>query len=667
MSFASLFAVPAPARASTWAALDEVPVQTGELRLAEPIEGAVGFPVKEIDFDARVDGPIATVTVEQVFDNPYDRPIEAVYVFPMPDGAAVHAYRIQVGERTIEGEIREAEAARRAYEAAKSAGRAAALVEEQKPNVFTQSVANILPKQAVRVRFTYVEQLAFEDGGHELVFPLVVGPRYLPADTTDPAPVSAGRYGASGTKVQIGVRLAAGVPLAEVTSPSHVLSERTLDAATREVSVTGVRPDRDFVLRWRTAGDRTYVGLLTHREQKGGYFSLIVQPKLAYESSEITAREVILLIDRSCSMSGIPIMRAREIAESLVRSLGSRDTFDVISFADSAEAYTGHPVPASDGNKEAASTWIGRLEAGGGTQLLGGVTKALLKAPGERRVRQVVVITDGEVGNDDQILNAVGQHAAHNRIFPVGVGASPNRYLLDRLASGARGFASYVAVDESPALAIDRVVRRTSRPYLTGVEIDWGGLSVAEISPRVLPDVYAGQPLLVSGKFTAPGKQTIHVLGRVAGRPVDVPLEVDLGAGEPHEGVAFVWARRAIDDLMASDYTRTDARTKATITRIALEHAIVTPYTSFLAIDQGRIVGNGSPFVVTQTLDTPANRAGTMVAMAPPDPAPDPSPTVSEPPRRYSGGGGGGDLDPITILTMIGALPLAWRLRRRRG
>lgn len=669
---AAALLLPRVVHASSWAALDEVPIRTGELRVAKPQAETIGFPLQRVNAKARVDGVVATVTVEQVFENPFDDAIEAVYLFPMSTGAAVHGYEIQIGERVVRGEIAERDAARRRYEAAKRSGRTAALVESEKPNVFTQSVANIPPRSPIRVRFSYVEQLSYEDGGYELVFPLVVGPRYLPSSTSDPRPIGGQKYGDSGARGTLSVQVAAGVPIVGLESPSHPIQQRTVDETTRQISLSSpTKLDRDFVLRWKTAGNRTYAGLMTHRTDEGGFFNLIIQPKLSYETEEITAREVVFLIDRSGSMAGIPMSHARRVARGLIDGLSPRDTFNVIAFSDSAMTFARHPVSATAEKTRAAKAWIANLYASGGTQLLDGVGRALLKKPRERRVRHVIVVTDGEVGNDDEILNAVARYASHNRIFPVGVGASPNRYLLDRLGADSRGFASYVAVGEAPEAVVERVARRTSRPYLTGLEIDWRGLSVSDVEPKTLPDVYAGKPLVVSGRYEKPTRGTVHLLGRIGGRSVDLPLKVDLNDAKHHEGVALVWAKRRIDTLLASDPLRSTQKVKRAVTKIGLRFGLVTDYTSYVAVDPEGPVSDGAPMVLSQTLDRPANQQDAQPAVAAYRPPPPPNSAPAPAPRRRrswgGGGGGGGDLDPITITTMITSLPLAWQLRRRRS
>lgn len=668
------------AHAGSYAALDEAPAGGGELRLATPgthvdPEGRplIGFPLQATFVDVRIEGPMAQVTVEQTFENPFEGPIEAVYVFPMDDDAAVHAYSFRIGEREVVGRIEERDAARRQYEDARDAGQTAGLLEQAKPNVFVHSLANIAPGEAITVRFEYVVLLDYRhESGYGFHFPMTISPRYVSPDALTPNTVGGGG-GAPGAitvpyvdeglaEVEIVVRADAGVPLRGVESSSHAIDVEADDTRARvTLSEVTTAPDRDFVLNLRTAGDQTLLAALTHRDSElGGYFALMVQPKLQYADGDVTPREVVVLIDVSGSMSGAPIDRARQVAEGLLTSLRPADHFNVVTFASGTDRFSSRPVQADPQRVRDAVQFVRALTAGGGTELDDGLREALYGRPADERVRQVFLLTDGGIGYEEDVLalaqGAVGDDGGVNRVFPVGIGDAPNRYLLDRLAEQARGFASYLDLRGSASDTVDLLARRTAYPYLTDLTIDWGGLPVEDLTPTRLPDVYAGMPVVVSGRFDQPGEGEVVLRGRRGRRTFELPLQLTLPAAEDRPAVAYLWARQRIRALLAQQYGGETTAVRDEVTRLGLRFGLVTPYTSYVAVDESRTV-EGTPQTVGQPNATPSGYGGGRVS------------------GGYGGGssGGGsygdsvgGDLDAPTLALMLFAAVALLR-RRRRG
>jgi Ca-activated chloride channel family protein len=684
-----------PARVANYAAMDEVPVGGGELRLIAPVvaivEGVrretIGFPLKHTAVSAKVGGMMAVYEIEQVFENPFDEPIEAVYVFPLGDKGAVSGYQIAIGERTITGEIQTREQARRTYEQAKAAGHTAGLVEQNKPNVFTQLIANIAPRETIRVKLTYVDLLDYSDGSYELAVPLVVGPRYLPADRVGRTPVASHHAGdpkrggvasipyvdesrASST-VSFTAEIDAGVPLHGIKSPSH-------DIAVTQVSPTRARvtfgradeiPNRDLVVRYTTAGPQTQVGVLTHRAGHEGYFLLTVQPKAAYRTGDITAREVMIVIDRSGSMSGVPIQQAKAVATGILESLTDRDSYNILGFASGVDGMSEGLVRGDAAGKQRGRDYLSRLSTGGGTEMEHGVTAMLTKDPGQDRIRVIYFLTDGFVGNDDVVIAAARGQLGANRIMPVGIGSAPNRYLLDRLAAVGRGFPSYVGISEDPNEVVRSLVLRSAYPYLTDVEIDWGGLRVSDTTPDVIPDVYAGQPLIVSGRYHAPGAGTVKISATIAGRRTIIPLEVQLPNTNSLEPVASLWARRRIEALMreVEPQRGMSEETRDAITQLGLRFHLLTELTSFVAVDRSRVVSNGVTRIVEQPAIVPEGvDPGAAVASSPP---PSPSRSYSYDDGNSGGLFSGGPADDSRrglALAVIALIAIAWMFARRR-
>lgn len=686
-----------------FAAMDEVPVGGGELRLVEPrrtqdasgaIATAIMFPLRHTDVQAKVSGVSAMYTVTQTFENPYDEPIDAVYVFPLGDEAAVTSYAIAIGERTIAGEIKKKEEARATYEEARAQGHTAALLEQEKRNIFRQRIANIAPHEAIQVRMQYIELLGYRDGQYEIAFPLVVGPRYLPAGAVGGAPVGAHHAGQSGrpgvtslpyadariagSTVSFTADVDAGVPVLSVSSPSHQLSVDDVATTRRRIALASAAelPNRDLVVRYRTASDQTMVGLLAHRTGAKGYFTLVVQPKASYRTGDITPREVMIVIDTSGSMDGPPLAQARALANALIDSLRPGDTFNAMAFSGSTNAMAASAIPGDAAGKQTGKSFIASLTSGGGTEMGPAMARALATAPGSDRIRLVYFLTDGFVGNDDMIVRAARGNLRANRIFSVGIGSAPNRSLLNQIAAVGRGFASYLNLTDSAADLAEDLVRRTGFPYLTDVQIDWNGLAVSSVTPRAIPDVYAGMPLVVSGAYTRPGRARITVSATTAGRRVQIPVEIALPDRVDAEPIAALWARKRIDELLFVAGDQVTTETVSQITELGLGFHMVTDYTSFVAVDRTRVVApGGASQIIEQPALAPAG-VNLETAIGPSAPAAPYAGSPSSGRSDSSGGGGwggwgghggGGDVDLLTLLLAVCLVPLAWTLRRIRA
>lgn len=700
-----VLALPRTSYAAQYAAMKEVPVKGGQLRLAKPVsvqvswadgnkrtEQLIAFPLTHTSVSVSVAGMMAQTTVTQTFSNPLKTPMEAVYLFPLGDEAAVSGYEIAIGERVIKGKIKTREAARRIYQRARSKGHTAALLQQEKANVFSQRIANIAPGETIRVRIQYVELLPYKDQRYELVIPMVVGPRYLPAENLgrrpvgshaagNPAPagVASIPYVPPGTpgmpKIDITVRVDAGVVLDQVVSPSHKTTVKRVDATTATATLAaGDRiPNRDFIVRWKPRSTSTMVGLLAHRAKGGGYFVLMVQPKGSYRTGDIAPREVMLLVDVSGSMDGQPLAHAKAVAKGIVQHLSARDTFNVLSFASGVAQMNPKARRATAAGKAEGLRWIDNLKAGGGTELERAVVKMLARKPGADRIRLVYVLTDGYVGNDRVILATARRLLGHNRIFPVGVGSAPNRFLMNRLAEVGRGFPSYVTLRESPQKALNELVRRTTHPYLTDVKIHWGGLKVFDVVPNRTPDVYAGLPLIVAGRYLRPGTGTVRVTATTAGKRITVKLPVTLPAAQAQRPVAHLWARKRIQELMSMNYREIHAKTRQEVTRLGLEFGLVTDFTSYVAVDRTRVIkGHGHYRTVTQPAPTPE---GVNFATAVQGAQSAPTPSGGSGYASSHGGGssssGGADLGETTWLLLLlvagGWMPaIVFAIRRRR-
>jgi len=590
--------------------------------LGQPGEPLREFPLEHTDVVADVAGMVAHVTVTQRFGNPYQEPIEAVYVFPLPQNAAVNDMVMKIGERTIRGLIKKREEAKRIYEEAKAAGKRAALLEQERPNIFTQSVANILPGDTVLITIKYVQDLKYDHGVYEFVFPMVVGPRYIPgspvgrtgggwAPDTDEVPDASRitppvlRPGErSGHDIALELRLNAGVPIRGLRCTSHqvtVVSTGPSGAGVRLSPLDRI-PNKDFILKYEVVGDKPEMALLAHRAEGSGYFMLMIQPKASYTPEEITAKEMIFVVDCSGSMSGEPIAKAKQAMRRFLRGLQPKDTFQVIRFSVTASGLSPQPLPATLENVERGLSYIDGLSGGGGTQMIEGIKAALDYPADPERLRIVAFMTDGYIGNETAILAAIEEKRREARLFAFGVGSSVNRYLLEGMARAGRGDVQFVRPDEETEQVVERFYERISKPYLTDLEVDWKELDVANVEPARIPDLFAAQPVIIKGRYQNPGQEEIVVRGRLAGKPWSQRLKVTLPEREPeHEALGTLWARARIRAFMDRMWRGEQPEIVEQITATALEFRLMSAYTSFVAVEEKVVTEGGE----TRTVQVP--------------------------------------------------------------
>jgi len=578
---------------------------SGELQAKMPgKEKRIPLPLKHTDVTATVSGYVATVNVKQQYHNPYGEKIEAVYVFPLPQNAAVNEFIMTVGKRRIRGIIREREEAKRIYQAAKRRGHVASLLEQQRPNIFTQKVANIEPGKAIDIDIRYFNTLIYTEGVYEFVFPMVVGPRFNPPGSKNGVgAVAWGTHGASGQKTEVHylrpeqrsghdialkIDIDAGVPIEKVWSPSHAVECKAVSDRRTTVQLTAHDriPNKDFVLKYRVAGKTVKGALMVQRKGTGGFFTLLLQPPTDIKLLEESPMEMIFVLDCSGSMSGEPIRVAKEAIERALKRLRPQDTFQLIRFSKSASQFGSKPILATAENVEQALRYLRKLHGCGGTRMIEGIKAALDFPHDETRFRMVSFMTDGFIGNEDQILQAVHQRLGASRIFSFGVGSSPNWFLLDRMALLGQGAVARVGLDgESGLEAVDRYYARIRHPALTDIEIDWGEMGVTDVYPTRIPDLFAGRPVILTGRFSGSGETVVRVRGKVAGKTRELALPVNLTTSEQHPGIPLVWARTRIAELRNRLVCTGDAKWSGQIKQVALTHGLVSDYTSFIAVD----------------------------------------------------------------------------------
>jgi Ca-activated chloride channel homolog len=619
-------------------AMPERPSTPGSLRAQRATGEDLGeFPLQHTSVEAFVDGYLARTVVRQQYANPYKEVIEAVYVFPLGAMAAVHDFVMQVGPRRIVGVVRPREEAERIYRQARERGQTASLLTQERPNIFTQNVANIEPGGSVEITLTTFESLPCEKGTYEYVFPMVVGPRYIPG-TPAPAPETAAPGGQgwappteavpdahritppvlkpgerSGHDIDLTVHLDGGLPVTGVTSVAHRVSTEELGPTSRLVvlSPADAIPNRDFVLRWTVDASKMRFGVLAHREKGDGYFTLMVQPPLEPSDAEVSSREITFILDVSGSMSGLPVETSKSLVRKVLDGLRPDDTFNVFVFSGKEGQLWDAPHPNTPENVLAAKRYLDDLQGSGGTEMLAGVKHALQGEHDPWRLQMYVFCTDGFVGDEGRILALVDKERGGARFFAFGIGSSVNRYLIDGLGRLGGGKAMVVIPRDPNAAqgASERFFECIDSPVLTDAGIDWNGLPVRDVYPERIGDLFAGGTLNLVGRYDGPAEGTAFLTGSVGSKRVRLPIRISLPSEAPERSeLGPVWARYRIADLsdeLIKAETDRQPELAAAITDLAVRYQLASQYTAFVAVDESRVVGDGRPLKVMQPVEMP--------------------------------------------------------------
>ncbi len=590
-------------------------------------EEARAFPLKHTDVVAEVQGNVSRVEVTQTFENPYDEPLEAVYVFPLPDEAAVDDMEIRIGDRVIKGDIKRREEAQEIYDQAVAEGRTAGLLEQERANIFTQSLANIKPGESIDVTIRYTESLKFEGNSYEFVFPMVVGPRYIPGDRIDPKDRSnkdtdqvpdASRITPpvlrpgqrSGHDINVTVTIDAGVPLKAVESTSHKIKMSDVGGK-MQVQLAGgdTIPNKDLVLRYNVKGRETQTTVLSQRDDRGGHFALYLVPAVDYRADEIVPKDVVFLMDTSGSQRGEPLAQSKALMRRFINGLNPNDTFTIIDFANTATKLSEKPLANTIANRKRALQYIERLQANGGTELMNGLNEVLSYPKArEGRLRSVVLLTDGYVGNDQEAIARIQKGLEPgNRLYSFGVGSSTNRFLLNRLAEVGRGTVQVVRQDEDTQPVVDKFFKQINRPVLTDVQVEWLGRGADPVLyPKQAPDLFDQQPLVLFGRKEDAKAGRVKVTGRLAnGQRYEEIMEVDFDDSN-NPAIGQLWGRARIKDLMNGMYGGETTEGVEAVTNTSLAYRLLSKYTAFVAVsEEVRVDPDGTRRTVQVPVELP--------------------------------------------------------------
>ena len=616
-------------------------------------------PTLRTDVEVSVTGLIARARVKQQFTNPGSEWAEGVYVFPLPETAAVDHLRMIIGERIIEGVIQERTQAKKTYDTAKKEGRRASLLEQERPNMFTASVANIGPGETIIVEIEYQETLRYDQGQFHLRFPMVVGPRYIPghpnlamgskkyqeiigdvqkgASSKAAGPVAREAYRAvrehdDGPRTQLEpffnipgsaveghgwawntdqvpdasritppvqhpdkglinplsltINLSPGFQLARLESPYHPIHTHNEGGAyTITLQEGSVPVDRDFELVWEPKSGQAPQAALFSEERNGETFSLIMilPPTTNIETRIGQPREVIFVIDTSGSMYGTSIDQAKAALSLALSRLSPHDRFNVIQFNNTTHTLFPQSEMASKKTIRQAIHYVDRLQADGGTEMLPALHQALFDRTERVGIRQIIFITDGQIGNEAALFQTIQQHLQQSRLFTIGIGSAPNSYFMRKAAEFGRGTFTYVGNTGEVKTKMDRLFRKLEHPALTDIQVEFSTPTDLDMVPERIPDLYVGEPIMIAMKSTSfPDDVTIN--GHISHTPWETTLS--LKSATQREGTAVYWARQKIDSLMNNQVGNSEKDSlRQEIIDIALQHHLVSRYTSLVAVD----------------------------------------------------------------------------------
>jgi Ca-activated chloride channel homolog len=570
------------------------------------------------DMDVTISGSIARVRVTQVFRNTSSDWMEATYLYPLPEEAAVDSLKMVVGQKVIIGEIKKREEAREIYETAKEEGKKAGLVEQQRPNMFSNSVANIGPGETVMIVIEYQMPLRQLDGTFAMRLPLVVAPRYVPPHSTadaktqadtdkiTAAPVLDPKSNDPVNPVSIKVKLDTGYKAANINSAYHQVNVTGRDGQKLvELATDTVPADRDFELTWRSAESDPKVALYTQQLGDKAYVMASITPPVEDKEREAPPREMIFVIDNSGSMSGESMDQAKASLVNALSTLRSQDYFNVIRFDDTMTELFDRSIPATTEMVAKAINYANSLEASGGTEMLPALKAALAGAATStqiKAVRQIIFLTDGSISNEKEMIEAIAADNGRSRVFMVGIGSAPNNYLMNRMSNMGRGTYTNIGSTKDVTVKMERLIDMLSRPSVQDLSVTVNG-NAFDLTPKLLPDLYAGEPLLLMGQADK-AEGSVTVSGRIGTRQWTQTVDFKNAMISP--SVAKAWARKRIDDIEADRAlgVMTEEAADAAVTEIGLEFAIVTSMTSLVAVDKTPSRPAGEPL---KEADLPIN------------------------------------------------------------
>ena len=567
----------------------------------------IALPLKQTDVRLDISGGLIVGEVAQVFTNNTDTALEAIYVFPLPSEATVTDMELRIGERIIRSVVKEREEARQEYETARTQGRKAALLDQERPNIFTTSVANFQPGETVRIRFTYLQAAEYQRGKYSVTFPMVVGPRYIPFripvdDAARITPPILQPAVDSGHRLTLTATVT-GLPVKTITSTTHAILSRSRDGGSSyEVTLRegATIPNCEFHLDIALAGgEEPELSVVTTDAHDATFALVTVFPPLGVPKEKPaprTPRDVLFLIDTSGSMSGESIGQAEAGLLRCLDMLQPEDAFTIVRFASEYSAFAPELRRATPEALDAARSYVRSLQADGGTEMQPALDYALSIASSRMNVlRLVVFLTDGDVGNEDSLMRLLHAKLGGARVFTFGIGSAPNEFLMRRLAELGRGESQFIRSHEDIGSVMSGFFRTLDQPVLTTVRLDWrakNGRTASDLVayPQLCPDVFVDRPLQVVAKMPAGFDGTLELSGNVAGGSVAYKFPLGAAARTRHDGITTLFGRAVVNDLMYQRLRTSDAAElqilRDKVVHAGLDYQLVTEFTSRVAVEE---------------------------------------------------------------------------------
>lgn len=565
-------------------------------------EGTIqALPLKHTTVESEISWFVARTYVTQEFTNPFSKPIEAIYNFPLPHEASVDSMEMTIGTKKIIGKIDTRKEAERKYQEAKNNGQTAALLNQERPNIFTQKVANIMPWDNIKIRISYFEVLKYEWGKYNFVFPMVVGPRYNPASLTDAANITSPTIKAwyrEWHTIDVKLHIVAGVNIKWLKSNSHDVNVVKIKDSEANITLKNAAeiPNKDFSFEYNVASDVPQIWILTHKvaSEKDWYFALIAEPQKSPKQSEIRNKEIVFVLDTSGSMQWRPIETVKKAMIKAISNLGPNDSFNVYNFSDNLSSLYPESKNVTDEVKKQWLDYVNALRAWGGTMMEEPFIEALKnKWDTWDKIRIILWMTDWDIGNESEVLRVIKTWLGANRVFMFWVDAASNRYLLDKMAESGNGKSTYVLGEDNAEEKVDEFYNNFASPVLTDIKIDWDWLNTTDILPTKFADLYAGQPLYVYGKYSQAWSSALNKERNIKitairwNEPYTQIIKVNFKSEEKaNSSIAAYWARQKIAEIYKDNNFTPNSRLEEEVTALGLKYSIMSEFTSFIAIDE---------------------------------------------------------------------------------
>lgn len=569
------------------------------------------FPLKSSHSEVTIAGSIAQITLTQIYTNDGNKTIDATYLFPASSGAAVHGMTMKIGDRTIRAEIQEKTKARQAFEEAKQQKKSASLLTQKRPNVFSMEMATILPGDQLTLTLNYSEILKSNSGDYEFLIPTAIGPRYREKNAT---PNSIGNpfldeEQKTLTRFSVNVNLSSPLPIQNLACPSHDNATINFTSKTSvSLKLKESEPDRDFIVRYQLSGQKILSGLLSHKGSEENTFLLQLEPPREVIPQDIPERDFIFVIDVSGSMKGFPLNLARDLFKELAEELRPEDRFNMLLFAGANKVLSGKSLQATEANVDRAINFLNSANGTGGTRLLNALEEALELPHDHDRSRSLVLISDGYIEAETEVFDLIKHKGTGTNVFPLGVGSSVNRHLLEGLSHFA-GRDHFIVTHSSECdAAVTRFKNIISTPVLTNIQITSEGVTLSDLLPARQPDLFYGQTLSLVGKWQGSG--TVIMTGTAGnGKKITQSFEIQNSSVQP--SLPALWARTKVKEL--SDFAQlTDRDTeKNKVTELGLKYQLLTPFTSFVAIAEEVRKTEGRSVTVKQVKPLPQGVSNT--------------------------------------------------------